>query len=173
MLIDRHLPQWDFEERHEVRVRADRQRTWEAVLTTEFGSSFVSRLLVTLRGMRGTGSMRLLDFTRWGFVVLDEHPGAEIVLGLVGRFWTPGGGVIRIDPDEFASFDRPGYAKAVWNFSVEPEGDGCVVRTVTRVRATDASSKKRFRAYWTVIRPFSGFLRGRMLQAIRTGAEQG
>ncbi len=172
MLIDRHLPEWEFEEQHQVRVRADAQRAWDAVLSAEFGTSTPARVLMALRGFRGTGSMRLRDFSRWGFVALDEQPGNEIVMGVVGRFWTPTGGVVQVTPEEFASFNRPGYAKAAWNFHVEASGEESIVRTVTRVHTTGSDAKAWFRAYWTVIRPFSGFLRQRMLQAIRTDAER-
>lgn len=95
-------------------------------------------------------------------MLLAEEPGAEIVLGLIGRFWRPTGGLVRFAPDEFTAFRRPGYAKAAWNFRVRRDGEGRVqVVTQTRVQATDEKSLKSFRRYWRVIGPFSGLSAGR------------
>ena len=62
---------------------------------------------------------RLDDFVRTRFVLLDERPGEEIVVGLVGRLGRLRGGVAGVDAETFASFDQPGYAKAAMNFRVE------------------------------------------------------
>jgi hypothetical protein len=108
---------------------------------------------------------------RSGFVVLDEAPGDEIVLGLVGRFWSPTGGLLRVDPAEFAGFDRPGYAVAAWNFTLR--GDGPVtLATETRVRLTDDGARRRFRPYWALVGPFSGLTRREMLRVVRRAAEE-
>src|SRR5439155_412805 len=80
------------------------------------------------RGLSRPGSrrarFRLEDAGRLGFVELGREDGEEIVLGLIGRFWRPGGGIVRIEPGEFTTFDRPGFAKAAWNFRVLREGEG-------------------------------------------------
>jgi len=39
------------------------------------------------------------------------------------------------------------------------------------VACGDEASLKRFRRYWSVVGPFSGFIRTRMLNAIRAAAE--
>jgi hypothetical protein len=68
-----------------------------------------------------------------GFVLLGERPERELALGVVGRFWTPGGERVTLDADGFRAFDRPGYAKAVWDFRVAPDGQGA-----TRLSDRDA-----------------------------------
>ena len=40
--------------------------------------------------------MGLSQLTDFGFVLLDEDPGTEVVYGLVGRFWQPRGGLRRV-----------------------------------------------------------------------------
>ena len=52
-----------------------------------------------------------------------------------------------------------------------PDGDGSRLETETRVFLTDRASRRRFAAYWLVIRPFSGLVRRRWLQAARRRAE--
>jgi hypothetical protein len=49
-------------------------------------------------------------------------------------------------------------------------GVGSRLYTETRVRCLGASSRRWFRLYWLVIRPFSGLLRRSMLRGIRTEA---
>ena len=54
-------------------------------------------------------------------MTLREAPD-ELVLGAVGRFWQPSGGPRRIEAAEFRDFDEPGFAKAAFNFEIEPAG---------------------------------------------------
>jgi len=70
-------------------------------------------------------------------------------------------------PDGFAPFDRPGYAKVVWDFRLTPQADGTTrLSTETRIRCLDAESRRRFRRYWRVIQPFSGLIRLALLRAV-------
>jgi hypothetical protein len=101
-----------------------------------------------------------------GFVLLGERPRRELALGVVGRFWTLGGERVTLDADGFAAFDRPGYAKVVWDFRLTPEGNTTRLSTETRIRCLDAESRRRFRRYWRVIRPFSGLIRLARLRAV-------
>jgi hypothetical protein len=182
VLIDRFLPHAEVRSRHEVTVRATAGRTWAAARSLELGRSPLVKVLFGLRSLPGLLARRrpahaglgvnMEGLLRSGFVILAEAPGDEIVLGLVGRFWTPTGGLIRIDPADFAAFDRPGYAVAAWNFTLRGPAEGPVLlATETRVRCTDAASRRRFRAYWTLVGPFSGLIRGEMLRSVRRGAE--
>jgi len=101
-----------------------------------------------------------------GFMGLDERPGEELVVGAIGRFWSPVGNKPR-RVEDFAGFAEPGYAKAALNFSVRPEGDGSRITTETRIAGTDAAAARKFRRYWLLIRPGSGAIRRSWLKAIR------
>jgi hypothetical protein len=178
VLIDPFLPEFDVAERHAVTVNAPAERTWEAVRRLDLSRSPAIRLLLAARGLtrprgqRRRATMTFDDFTRRGFVLLEQADGVEMVFGIVGRFWKPRGGVLRLDGDGFASFDQPGYAKAVWNFRVEPRGDHrSVVWTETRVRCTDEASRRKFVLYWAAIGPFSGIIRKRALALAKRDAE--
>ena len=117
--------------------------------------------------------MTLDDLMGAGFVWLGEEPGREFVLGLVGTFWKPSGGVLRIEPREFAAFDEPGQAKAAWNFRVIPDGDDrTFVSTETRVRVPDEASRRSFVLYWAAIGPFSAVIRKQALSLIKREAER-
>jgi hypothetical protein len=141
------------------------------VRALDLGGSRIVRLLFRLRGMPAS-SLRLDGMHRIGFRILADVPEREVVLGLIGRFWTPSGGLCRFDPVDFATFREPGWAKAVWGFRMTPIGaDRTRLETETRVRCTDDASRRSFRLYWTVIRPFSGLIRRVALRQIRREAE--
>jgi hypothetical protein len=182
MLIDDFMPQSQFAERHAVRVAAPPERAWEAVRALDMGGSPVVRALMGLRSLpallggrktRGKALGTNMDtLLRSGFVLLAERPPREIVLGLAGRFWTPTGGLTRVEPAEFRAYDGPGLALAAWNFTILPTDEGSLVATETRVRCTDEASRRSFARYWRVIRPFSGLIRREALRAVRRAAER-
>lgn len=183
MLIDEQMPRWDFVERHETVVRAPPERVWMAMRTMDLSRSPIVRVLFGLRSLPALFSRkrreRALGATfdgllRSGFVLLAEKPREEVVLGLVGRFWRPTGNLVRVDPSEFRTFGRPGMTVAAWNFTLAPDSSGGVrLATETRVRCTDAASRRAFGRYWAVVGPFSGLIRAEMLRAIRRAAERG
>jgi hypothetical protein len=176
------MPRYDAVERHQLRVRASREVVWDAVLGMDFRHSPLIRLLFALRSLPGAllrpasrppaalGNS-LAELERFGFVPLERDAPRELVMGLAGRFWRPSGDIVRLDAEGFRRFDRPGHALAVWNFTVRPDGDGVVLATETRVRCTDAASRRSFLRYWRVVRPFSGIIRGAMLRGVRRVAE--
>jgi len=103
---------------------------------------------------------------------LGERPGEELVLGTVGRFWRARGELCATSPARFREPAPPGTAKAAWNFVVDRRSDGATeLRTETRVLCADVATRRRFRAYWTLIKPFSGLIRCEMLAAVRSAAE--
>jgi hypothetical protein len=88
-----------------------------------------------------------------GWSVLAES-GDEFVFGAVGRFWQP---VIRwrdVDPVDFPAFAEPGWGKIAANFSVRTYGRGTLLSYECRTRTTDTLSRKQFRRYWGLVRPF-------------------
>ncbi|MEQ1645742.1 MAG: hypothetical protein ABL959_19990 [Pyrinomonadaceae bacterium] len=77
-----------------------------------------------------------------------------------------------MNADNFKAFDKTGYAKAVWNFSLDPDGDATRLTTETRIKCLDDGSRRSFGFYWTFVQPFSGIIRMEMLRAIKRKAEQ-
>jgi hypothetical protein len=174
-LLDGLMPQFDEVERHELVVRAPVAAVYAAITRTDFADSRVIRVLLGLRALpsvvrgrrRSRGPLTLATIGARDFVQLGERAPYELAIGAVGRFWTPTGGLVPLDADGFRSFDRPGYAKVVWNFTVqEAEGGGARLATETRIWCLDSASRRRFRAYWLLVRPFSGLMRMVMLRAI-------
>lgn len=182
MLIDELLPRYDVVERHQIKILAPARIVYEAVRELDLSDSRVVRLLFRLREVPGSFrskhrdarrlGLTLRDLVAGGFIVLGERPNEEIVLGVVGRFWTASGNIKRMDADAFNAFLSPGFAKAVWNFSVNQGEAGTTnLATETRVLCLDDSSRRRFKLYWTFIAPFSGVIRKEALRVVKIAAE--
>ena len=95
----------------------------------------------------------------------------ELLIGLAGKFWTLTGHLQKINSGNFREFDKKGFAKAVWNFSVDESGNETRLTTETRIRCLDDASRRSFGFYWTFIQPFSGLIRNEMLKIVKKKAE--
>ena len=170
MLIDEFLSEYDFVETHDISIRASAADVYRVTSEVDFSESCLIRWLLRIRGL-STENVTLASLQRSRFEVLGETPGRELLLGLVGRFWTPGGDMKKIDAESFKKFNSAGYAKAVWNFALQPDGPDLRLSTETRVKCTDSESRRWFGLYWMLVRPFSGLIRLEMLRLIKNRAE--
>lgn len=183
MLIDSFAPNFDATEVHRIAINASRQTVYEALRTADLGRSPVIKLLLLLRSMPGFIARRgnsvpqnkkitLQTMIDSGFGILSEVPSEEIVLGVTGRFWRPTGNVSPFVRTDFDLPVRSGFARGVWNFTVRDSRDGgTVLQTETRVICGDDASRRKFAAYWLLVRPFSGLIRLIMLRNVRRAAE--
>ena len=64
------------------------------------------------------------------------------------------------------------HTSLIGNVSVEAEAGGCELSTETRIAYFGGEARRRFRAYWLFVRPFSGFLRRSLLAGIKRRAEE-
>ena len=168
-----------------IRVAAGPTQVYAAARHADLGRPWPIRVLMGIRALPawpGTvlcGSQPVVEATierrRVGaaaFTLIAEAPGIEFVLGIMGRFWTPTGGLVTANADRFREPPPAGLAQAVCNFHVERQGVGTVLSTETRVRCADAATRRQFARYWRVIRLGSGLIRRSMLRQIRTDAER-
>ena len=170
MLIDEFLSEYDFVETHGISIHAGAAEIYRAANETDFTDSFIIRWLFRLRGL-STENVTLQSLKRSRFEILGESLNREMVVGIVGRFWTIHGDLKKIDAESFKRFDTAGYAKAVWNFSLSPDGAATRLTTETRIKCLDAESRRSFGWYWTFIQPFSGLIRTEILKLIKRKAE--
>jgi hypothetical protein len=189
MSIDHELPRFDVTQIRHVVVDASPDATYRAVEDIDFMQmgfavnvlneirALPERIRVRARGERWEGmptSVTLGDLVdSTGYVILDEREGEEFVFGAVGKFWKPNIEWVPIEPAEFASFDRPGYAKLAIGFSVRPYGtERTLLSYEARTATTDSAARRRFRLYWSLIGPFAGFLMRQALAHIKREAER-
>jgi hypothetical protein len=177
-MLDEFLPSYDVNEVHSVSAGAPPAAVMQAIHALTPAEVPLMVALMAVRSVPRLLSRErpslcgpLLDgFLRAGFAKLHERPD-EVVIGGVGRFWQPSGGVRPIEAAEFRGFDEPGFAKAVFNFRLERSGDRTLVRTETRVATTDDHARRRFGLYWRIVYPGSAVIRLAWLRAIRRRAE--
>ncbi len=173
-LLELFLPVYDVSDSVAVTVDADRATTWKALLDADLidvgrrkpmvAALGAARMLPQLLadGLRGRGLPEKPDSLRLGelagkssaqgdWILLGEHPEAELALGLVGRFWRPVIAYADVGPDDFADFDEPGWAKTVYDLRVAPLGAGRTLLSGTmRTLSTDEAARRWFRRYWTI-----------------------
>jgi hypothetical protein len=191
VLLDDLMPVYDVVERHHIVVRAAPATVFAAIRSFDLSNSLLTRALLLVRAVPSVliallrsprtalaeprarrAELRFADFEGAGFRVIAERAPEELVIGVLGKFWTVRGAVRRdVSAAHFAAGPPQGYALAGWNFTVVPQRDGTSqLGTETRVWcAPDVRAK--FRVYWLVIRPGSGLIRQEILRAIRREAE--
>lgn len=192
MLLDVLLPEYDFTEVHSILVKSSPETAYNAIMETTLQeiSSFV-RFLFFLRELPERAMGRkgwimnkrqplLSHMFEGGFARLAEQESREIVFGIIvpgsiGRVWQKSSG-LQVNPAssvEFFAFNNPQYLQVVANMLVEDAAEpGFVtIRTESRTRALSSQSRKDFRLYWWIIRPFSGLIRRLWLRGIRKQAE--
>lgn len=170
MLIDSFLPEYDFSETHDIKIRATAETVFRVLSEVDVCESPIIRWLFRLRGIPA-GKMTLREMRRMRFETLGETKNQELLLGLAGKFWTLTGNLQKVSSSDFRAFDETGFAKAVWDFSLNETGGETLLTTETRIKCTDAESRRKFNFYWTFIQPFSGLIRNEMLRTIRRKAE--
>ena len=185
IVLDQHVPEWDVRERHSIRIAATPAEVLAAARAVTTREVPVLLVLMGLRSLPTTLARRSRPRRRLDAPLLDGFERMGFMpLGRVGmRSWcteswavsgSPAAGSAAWPADEFAGFAEPGYAKAGFNFRSSPTATaGCILSTETRVMATDAGARRRFRLYWTLVRPGSGLIRRDWLRAIRSRAERG
>jgi hypothetical protein len=179
MLIDEFLPVHDFSKRYQIGVAAPIDKVYAVVRRLDLTEAHLLRVLFWLRsvparlqGKKPLGAT-LADLQELGLVVLGEAPPRELALGFVGKLWTASGEIVKVDPKDFRSFARPGFAKAVWNFTLAPASDGRTrLATETRVACLDDASRRKFRRYAFFVGPLSGATRCDALRACKRQAER-
>ena len=194
MLLDDLMPTYDVVERHRIIIRASANVVFSSIREADLAGGPITRTLFALRYVpaalasmvrspRGTSGdfqrrganrhpMRLRDFESAGFRVVAERAPGELVIGLLGRFWTPRGALCAdVTAESFRNGPPDGQALAGWNFTVTATSNGASeLRTETRVWCA-ADARWKFRLYWLLVRPGSGLIRRDMLRAIRDDAE--
>jgi hypothetical protein len=173
-LADDFMRVYDVSDAVATTAEADRETAWRALLDVDLlklgreaplvGMLGALRMLPEVVGhvlhgerpARPPESMRLRDLPsipmyEGGWILLGEHPGAEIGLGLVGKFWRPVIEFARItSADEFRAFDEPGFAKTVYDLSVRELGaNKTLLSGLMRTATTDEHARRWFRRYWT------------------------
>ena len=186
--IEAWMPSWQFAEVHHIRSSASPAALLDAAAAYRPDDDGMISAALALRESPGRLAAALglasarADRPRFGkadFLPLGRLGNEALAYGLVGRFWQPGYGLVRLaDADAFRSFAEPGVAKVLLAFeacandSGNGEGGGAtVITTISRLVCADDATRRRMALYWGLIRPASGLIRQRLLAQIKRTAE--
>ena len=178
-LLDRFMPAYEIAERHHTRIVAPAAITLAAAREMEmFQLPIVraifaarERLLGTIPDERPRPRGLLAEATAIGWVVLDEIPDREIVVGAVTKPWEANVTFRSIPPDQFAAFAEADYVKIAWTLRADPVSDMMsIFRTETRAVATDGMAREKFRRYWSLVSPGIILIRWAALGPLKAAA---
>lgn len=172
-LADEYLPTFDVSDELALVVDAGAAEVWQALMKVDLVEVGRRRppvaALGALRALPELASQLLhgehpaapperltlkgtteLPFDGGGWVLLGEHEGEEMALGLVGKFWRPVIEYAQVDAAGFRAFSQPGYAKTVYALGVRSVDErSTMLWAVMRTATTDESARRWFRRYWT------------------------
>ena len=145
VLLNKYIPRFTYNEIHQIVVDCNQQNAFLITKELDIKPSFISKVLLKLRGLP-TKDLTLQGFIgNVCFVYLEED--------LYDEF------IIDASQKKLAIF---------WNFSFESlPGKQTIIRTETRILCLTKSSKIFFSIYWLFVKPFSGIIRKEMLRLIK------
>lgn len=181
-LLESFIPEYDVAGRQHMRVAASAQTTFSAGCDMNLQQSMIVRAIFKSRALVLGGELEkekarplgLVDQAKaWGWGVLAEVPGREIVFGAVTQPWAANPVFRALPPGEFAKFQEPGFVRIAWMLRVDPINGGMsMLSTETRVATTDPVSRAKFRRYWSWASPGMFLIRWVSLRAARDEAER-
>jgi two-component system chemotaxis response regulator CheB len=187
MLIDAQMPDWEQRLTRAEPVDATVEQTYRAIREVDLRTS---ALLSASRGnhpvpdeflRRTAGAPRqprheTFGFERLpakGFKVVADDGSTGLVLGFIGRWWQADYGRVAWNPEDLATFDRPGYGVGAWSLTVLGYGErSSVLVTEVRLRCTDAAARHALGASFALTSPLIAAMGQPMLRLIRQTAER-
>jgi len=175
------MPEFEVVERHQVRVAAPAEITWLVACDMDLQQSAIVRVIFKARELiLGSGPREMIvprgllaQMKAWGWGVLAEIPGREIVFGAATQPWMANVVFRALPTEEFVAFREPGYVKIAWTLGAHPIGPTeSIARTETRVATTDPTARTRFRCYWSCFLPGIVLIRRVLLRLVKTEAER-
>jgi hypothetical protein len=116
--------------------------------------------------------LRLRDLPLFGeWIALGKDWPNEIAFGAIGRFWAGETRWLQIETSDFASFDKPGFAKIGCSIYLRAiSGNRTLLTYQVRTKATDEGSRRAFMRYWRVVSPFVALVMCSLLRAVEREA---
>lgn len=178
--LDEFIPQPEVRERFSIKVHAPAAMVLDTACNFDMQSPRLVRIIFRMREFlmhASTAQERkpqgLLDETRalgWG--LLAQTP-RFVICGATCRPWEADVTFTPISPQQFTAYSEPDRVKIAWSLeteSVTPEVT--LLSQETRVIATDAQARLKFRRYWRWARFGIIAIRLLLLPAVRREAEK-
>jgi len=180
-ILDRFMPAFEVDERHEVTIAAPAPITFEVACHLDLLRSRIVRSIFAAREavMRSSPATPLherdflAEMLEIGWGVLEDVPGRSVILGAVTKPWEADVRFIPVPATLFEDFNEPGFAKIAWTIEVDSVSIGSsIFRTETRVVTTDPRSRARFRRYWAFASAGIVLIRRMTLSLVKQEAER-
>ena len=178
--IERLIPAWDVRSSHQTIVQAPADMVFAVAEHFDLQSIPLVRAIFWLRG-KLMGASRssprrpvglVVETKRLGWGELHRRPGRELVMGAVTQPWLADVQFTAVPPDEFLGYGEHDRVKIVWTIEAVPIEPGLtLLRTETRVRATDLVAREKFLRYWRFAQYGIELIRRLHLPAVRRAAE--
>jgi hypothetical protein len=186
--IDALLPDYSFNEFHEVQIKASIEIVKQTLQVTGVKDIPVAHLLMKIRGIAdedidlsdkaannkaGSDTFPTPDFN---FFVVD--PAEFITVMIIKSAFITNNSDKPAPPeiatlDQFVSFNDPGYVKVAVNFRFLSAGNGeTLLTTETRVQGITHHDSCIFGRYWRIIYPGSAIIRRVWLDTIKKKAQK-
>jgi len=178
--IDEFLPEYSFNEYHEVKINASPEKVKYALQTTGVKDIPAALFLMKIRGIAGDKDLsdqaknnqadpEKLVTPDFNFFVVDS---SELITFIVIK------ATAKTPPPEiksakqFLEFKEPGYVKVAMNFRlIRLENGQTLLTTETRNDGTTQEDRRHFGRYWRIIYPGSAIIRRVWLDTLAKKAE--
>jgi hypothetical protein len=182
-VLDRFMPYADESKRHEITIRAPAGLVLDVARHFDIQSIWLVRALFWLRakilGARRPAARRptglVADMLALGWGCLADGPGHVFVAGAACQLtpWLADVVFSPITPEQFAAYAEPDQVKIAWTLEAEALGPALTrFATETRVVATDAQARAKYRRYWRRFGISIVLIRRLLLPEIRRQAER-
>ncbi len=178
--LENLIPVFDVVERFKLPIAAPAKQTFTAACNLDLLEPRFIRAIFRIRrmalGSQEQESRRRLGLVNqakaWGWNALAEQPGREIVFGAATQPWIANPVFRGIAPEEFRTFQEPGFVKIAWTLRADPTGKrSSVATTETRAVATDEAARAMFRWYWALVSPGTALIRLIALRRVKRELE--
>ena len=178
--IERLIPAWDVRSYHQTVVQAPASTVFAVAEHFDLQAIPLVKAIFWLRGRilgstptsprRPVGLVAETKSLGWG--ELFRQPGRELVMGAVTKPWLADVQFTAVPAGAFLGYGEHDSVKIVWTIEVVPiEAGLSLLRTETRVRATDLVARAKFLRYWRFAHYGIELIRRLCLPAIRRAAE--
>lgn len=179
--IDRLIPDYSFNEYHEVVINASIEEVKHALHTTGVAEIPAVHLLLKIRGISDKKDMsneatknepdpNTFSTPDFNFIVADSNEFITMMI-LTASSKTPPPTMTTFE--QFIAFTEPGYVKVAINFRFVSRGDGqTLLTTETRNLPINQKDCRIFGRYWRIIYPGSAIIRRLWLDTLAQKAEK-
>jgi hypothetical protein len=164
MLLNKYLPQFQFNEIHTTIVKGNSIDSYNATMELDLSDSKIITILFRLRCLP-FANKKLAEVTKdMRFTLLEEIRYSEFLYA----FWFTTKTEWIEDKNEFEKNNSKNSAKVGWSFRFNERSDSTTeIITETRILCLNTKTKYLFSIYWFFIKPFSGLIRLEMLRLIK------